>query len=44
VDKVPYYLLLVGNPEATPYKEQRYFSTQYAVGRLDLDCPNAYRN
>jgi hypothetical protein len=36
VDKVPYYLLLVGDPEAIPYEEQRYFSTQYAVGRLDL--------
>ena len=44
VDKVPYYMLLVGDPEAIPYREQRYFTTQYAVGRLDLDCPSAYRN
>ena len=44
LDKVPYYLLLVGDPEAIPYREQRYLSTQYAVGRLDLNSAQAYKN
>jgi hypothetical protein len=32
LEKVPYYLLLVGDPEAIPYDEQRYLSTQWLKG------------
>jgi hypothetical protein len=35
-NKVPYYLLLVGDPETIPYR------LQYAVGRLHFDTPDEY--
>ncbi|MGE6759024.1 C25 family cysteine peptidase [Corallococcus interemptor] len=41
-DRVPYYLLLVGGPEAIPFDVQHSLSLNYAVGRLSFDTPGEY--
>jgi hypothetical protein len=42
VDQVPYYLLLLGEPDKIPFRFQYELDSEYATGRLCFDSPEGY--